>query len=1024
MIVWSGFDGVANVNTGGRYDPATDTWMAMSTVNAPSPRNSYHGLDIIWTGTRMIVWGGWDGSNTLDTGGQYDPVGDTWTATSTTGAPVPRTGHIMVWTGSEMLVWSGYTGSVAVNYGARYDPSTDTWAAMTTTAAPVARYSPRAVWTGSEMVIWGGYSPTFGHLNTGGRYNLAQDTWTATTQTGAPGIRSHFAAVWTGTEMIVWGGTHLAGQNYNDGGRYNPSSNSWVSLPTAGAPAARHAVNGVWTGSEMIVWGGWDHTKSYDSGGRYNPTTNSWTATAVNTAPTIRYSHATVWTGSEMIVWGGYNGAYLNTGGRYDPVLDNWLPTTTTAAPSVRGLDHGIWTGTEMIVWGGSAGASSYLNTGGRYNPVSDSWTATSTTNAPVGRTANAAVWTGSKMIVWGGKRFSSYLNSGGLYDPVADSWMATPTVGAPSARYLFDGVWSGSELIIWGGWSGSAHLITGGRYDPVANSWTATATAGAPAARHYVKAIWEDASNQMLIWGGYNGAAMNDGALYDPTTNSWSTMSTSAAPSARFVHSMVWTGKEVIVWGGWNQTTALNTGARYDVANDSWTAVTTVGAPGARYLQSAVWTGTEMLIWAGYDAVTGNAIGDRVMYAYYPYSTHSIGGSVSGLATGNTVVLQNNAGDDLALSADASFTFDSVLLNGSDYAVTVLTQPTTPNQTCTITNASGTLTGANVTNVVVACITNTYSIGGNVTGLASGNSVVLQNNSGDDVTVSANSSFSFSTELDDESGYSVSVLTQPTTPNQTCTITSASGTLAGANVTDVAVTCITNKYSIGGTLTGLASGTSVVLQNNNGDDLTLSADGVFEFSAALPDETVYAVTVLTQPAAPDQQCTVAAGSGTLAGANISNVAVTCLMLYQLNVNIVDMGSVSSSPAGISACTNNCAAGFADGTQVTLTATPTLEWTQGSWVWSGDCTGNADCVVDMAGAKSVTATFFCDLINIQPMGPITGVEPAWNCFDLNAGAGFDVQGPSGEAVFEADNSIMLNPGFRVRSGAKFRAVIY
>ena len=299
-----------------------------------------------------------------------------------------------------------------------------------------------------------------------------------------------------------------------------------------------------------------------------------------------------------------------------------------------------------------------------------------------------------------------------------------------------------------------------------------------------------------------------------------------------------------------------------------------------------------------------------------------------------------------------------------------------------------------------------------------------MQNNAGDDLSVSNNGGFTFATALDDENGYAVTVLTQPTAPNQTCVLSNASGTLAGANVTNVAVTCVTNTYSIGGTVSGLASGNSVVLQNNGGDDLSVNADGGFTFATELDDESGYAVTVLTQPTAPDQICTVSNGSGNLAGANVQNVSISCLMLYQLSVSVVDMGSVSSSPNGISTCSSNCSADFADGTSVTLTATPTSEWTQGSWVWAGDCSGSSTCVINMNGAKSVTASFFCDLIDVQPASPITGVEPAWNCFDLEAGAGFDVQGPGGEVVFEADNSITLKPGFRVRLGGKFRGVIF
>ena len=102
MIVWGGADVSGNYfNTGGRYDPGTDSWTATNTTNAPSARYA----PAVWTGSEMIVWGGFDGSNVLNTGGRYNPGTDTWTATSPTNAPDPRGGHTAVWTGTEMIVW-------------------------------------------------------------------------------------------------------------------------------------------------------------------------------------------------------------------------------------------------------------------------------------------------------------------------------------------------------------------------------------------------------------------------------------------------------------------------------------------------------------------------------------------------------------------------------------------------------------------------------------------------------------------------------------------------------------------------------------------------------------------------------------------------------------------------------------------------------------------------------------------------------------------------------------------------------
>src|SRR4029077_18388645 len=105
-----------------------------------------------------------------NTGGRYNPSTDSWTATSATNAPTARYTHTAVWTGSEMILWGGTIGS-GTNFttGGRYNPGTDSWTVTSTTNASTARFDHTAVWTGSEMIVWGG-ADTGGLLNTGGRY--------------------------------------------------------------------------------------------------------------------------------------------------------------------------------------------------------------------------------------------------------------------------------------------------------------------------------------------------------------------------------------------------------------------------------------------------------------------------------------------------------------------------------------------------------------------------------------------------------------------------------------------------------------------------------------------------------------------------------------------------------------------------------------------------------------------------------------------------------------------------------------
>ena len=109
----------------------------------------------------------------------------------------------------------------------------------------------------------------------------------------------------------------------------------------------------------------------------------------------------------------------------------------------------------------------------------------------------------------------------------------------------------------------------------------------------------------EMIIWGGYfyntSFHFFNNGGRYNPVSDSWSPMSTNGAPTPRYLQTAIWTGTEMIVWGGLAiYPNYFNNGGRYNPATDSWSAASTLGAPSARSSHTAVWTGTEMIIWGG----------------------------------------------------------------------------------------------------------------------------------------------------------------------------------------------------------------------------------------------------------------------------------------------------------------------------------------------------------------------------------------------------------------------------------------
>jgi 6-phosphogluconolactonase (cycloisomerase 2 family) len=245
--------------------------------------------------------------------------------------------------------------------------------------------------------------------------------------------------------------------------------------------------------------------------------------------------------------------------------------------------------------------------------------------------------------------------------------------------------------------------------------------------------------------------------------------------------------------------------------------------------------------------------------------TAYMIGGTVSGLTSGVFALLLN--GNPYTLSGNGPFTFPTPV--ASSYNVTIGAQPT--GQTCTVSNGSGSGITANVSTVSVTCSVLTYTISGSVAGLTGG-SLTLQNNGADSKSVSANGSFTFATPVAYNGGYAVTVSTQPA--GQTCTVSSGSGTNVTADISSVSVTCSAATYTIGGSVTGLQSGTQVTLDNNSADPTIVTSNTTFSFATKVAYTGSYTVTVGTQP--NGQTCTVSNGSGTNVAADVSNVSVSC----------------------------------------------------------------------------------------------------------------------------------------------------
>jgi nucleotide-binding universal stress UspA family protein len=301
--------------------------------------------------------------------------------------------------------------------------------------------------------------------------------------------------VWSGRELLLYGVVHPSKEApYGAGAAYNPATNTWRKLPRA--PGRAETMEGgyttVWTGSEMLGQG-------LGLNLAYNPTTNRWRSILGFSDSTA----VTVWTGRQLLSWGGgCCGSDSAEGAAYTPATNarQQLPP----APLAGRHTSGAWTGTELIVVGGGNTDGRIFRDAAAYNPTTRSRRRLPPMPAP--RTGATATWTGTEVLVVGGHH--SGILTGGLYadgvayNPATNRWRQLP--GMEVGRIGHSAVWTGRQLLVWGGQTVRAGVRTapphGLAYDPAANRWSTLPTAPLRGRTGHL-AVWT--GDQMLVWGG-----------------------------------------------------------------------------------------------------------------------------------------------------------------------------------------------------------------------------------------------------------------------------------------------------------------------------------------------------------------------------------------------------------------------------------------------------------------------------------------------------------------------------------------
>ena len=323
----------------------------------------------------MIVWGGTASSGTqaFADGAGYDPVTNAWHAIASSPLSA-RVGASATWTGSELVVWGGFDQSVDPNHaaddGAAYSPGSDSWRRLP--AAPLAaRGYASAIWTGSEVIVIGGQDDSSQtYFVDAAAYDPSTNSWRSL----PPFLKSHgfdaIAAVWAGDRLVVADERSTATvvdpstTSFADGidfAMFNPDSNQWMAVPPSDAAPA--GINGLfWTGSEVVAptaqsWCGLHSCPAsfFPQGDRLDLASSGWTK--MGPGPVDDGNGSSVWTGGALLHLAtsqiGDSARPINPGDAalWDPATDMW--TSVTPAPlALSPASPGIWTGHEILFWG------------------------------------------------------------------------------------------------------------------------------------------------------------------------------------------------------------------------------------------------------------------------------------------------------------------------------------------------------------------------------------------------------------------------------------------------------------------------------------------------------------------------------------------------------------------------------------------------------------------------------------------------------------------------------------------------
>lgn len=527
-----------------------------------------HTTTLLPSGKALVVGGGLisDGNSALASVELYDQAANTFSAA--VPLAVPRRYHSATLLNSgKVLVVGGYNGTNILNTAVVYDPAANSWASTGNMSRSRGLHTATLLASGKVLIVGGtedgGGMPTLAEV-----YDPATNNWTNAGNITTARFH-HIAGLLPSGKVLITGGDN-GPADFSSTEIYDPGTNTWS--PGASMSIRRQEAAGVVLPSgKVLVAGGASNGILTNSVEQYDPATNSWSGLS-STDGYRRWHTAALLPSGRVLIAGGVD-AYFNYtvydwAEVYDPVSNAW---TTAGTDGAHRFGHTLtpMASGRVLVVGGTDGSTSHASSA-LYQPRTTSWAYTSVASALSGRGAHtASLLSTGRLLLAGGANDVGTVATTERYDPAGNAWSAGGTLTTARKWHTATTLPDGRVLAV-GGQGSAGALGSVERYDPSTNAWTG-GTAALTTARHSHTATLLP-NGQVLVVGGFNSAALGSAERYDPATNAWTSAGT--LTTARYAHAatLLSNGK-VLVTGGRDANGTLDPAELYDPASNSWSS-------------------------------------------------------------------------------------------------------------------------------------------------------------------------------------------------------------------------------------------------------------------------------------------------------------------------------------------------------------------------------------------------------------------------------------------------------------------